>query len=155
MQGQGKRSAHSALQRSLGQPLLKQGKELLGRLLALPSPNAFIRLGPFTTVQDHFHSFGFLLLQWDLSNTTSLTLPGTNKSQYSTLTGETEFTGSPCWTQTYKIRPRTPALAMGDLSAGHLISTRLAVMFLTNIISQQLNTKMEVLRPKTVCNRQK
>lgn len=53
--------------------------------------------------------FGSLLLQWDLSNSTSCTLPKRNKRDYSTPTGETEGTDFPHWTQTYKIQHRAPA----------------------------------------------
>lgn len=61
------------------------GKGAAGEGQGAAQPQCFHQAGAPAQAQDHFQSFGSLLLQWDLSNTTSLTLPGTNKSQYSTL----------------------------------------------------------------------
>lgn len=159
MQSKGKRGAHSALQRSLEQPLHDQGslgKELLGRVMVLPSTNAFIRLEPFTkhrTTSSPLAPFCYSEIYQIPPHSLCLWQIKVNIAH----SQEKQNSLAPL----VELRLKKFGLVHLHkqhgwlLSAGHLICMIVAVMFLKNIISQQLNIKLSVLRPKPVCNRHK
>lgn len=142
-----------------GAPLHNQaslGKELLGRVMVLPSPSAFTRLEPFTKhrttsiplapfcdseiYQTPRHSLCLWQIQVNMAN---------SQEKQNSLGLLVEFRLTKfSLVHLHKQHGRL-------LSAGHVVCMRWAVMFLRNIISQQLDMKLSVLRPKSVCNRQK